>query len=78
MGMGEFNSADHCVYCCRQEFLQRNEIALVNKSSEKQYLGAISKEGQMLKNVQTTVQLHSFHMLTSLCSNTFKLDFSNL
>ena len=29
MGMGEFNSADHCIYYCRQEFLRKNEIALI-------------------------------------------------
>ena len=27
--MGEFNSADHCIYYCRQEFLRKNEIALI-------------------------------------------------
>ena len=31
----------------------------------------------ILKNVQTTIQLHSFHMLVSLCSKSFKLDFIN-
>ena len=29
------------------------------------------------KNVQTTIQLYSFHMLVSLCSKSFKLDFIN-
>ena len=43
-GMGEFNSDDHCIYFCGQEFLRRNEVALiVNKESKKQYLDAISK-----------------------------------
>ena len=32
-GMGEFNSGDHYIYYCGQEFLRRNGIALiVNKS----------------------------------------------
>ena len=31
----------------------------------------------MPKNVQTTVQLHSFHMLVKLCSKSFKLGFSS-
>ena len=32
-GMGEFNSDDHCIYCCGQESLRRNRVAiLVNKS----------------------------------------------
>ena len=43
MKIGEFNSDDHYIYC-GQESLRRNGIALtVNKESEMQYLGAISK-----------------------------------
>ena len=29
MGMGEFNSDDHYIYYCRQEFLRRNAAALI-------------------------------------------------
>ena len=33
MGMGKFNSDDHYIYCCGQESLRRNGIAIiVNKS----------------------------------------------
>ena len=32
----------------------------------------------MLKNVQTTVELHSFHMKARLCSKSFKLGFSSM
>ena len=33
MGMGEFNTDDHCIYYCEQESLRRNGVALiVNKS----------------------------------------------
>ena len=43
-GMGEFNSDDHYIYCCGQESLRRNGVALiVNKRVQMQYLGAISK-----------------------------------
>ena len=28
-GMGEFNSNDHCIYYCGQEYLRRNGIALI-------------------------------------------------
>ena len=32
-GMCEFNSDDHCIYCCGQESLRRNGVAIiVNKS----------------------------------------------
>ena len=31
-GMGEFNSDDHCIYHCGQEFLRKNGVAImVNK-----------------------------------------------
>ena len=44
MGMGEFNSDDHCIYYCGQESLRRNGLALiVNKSKQQVYLVAISK-----------------------------------
>ena len=43
-GVGEFNSDDHYTYYCGQESLRRNGVALiVNKESEMQYLGAVSK-----------------------------------
>ena len=31
MEMGEFNSDDHCIYYCCQEFLIRNRAALIVK-----------------------------------------------
>ena len=43
-GMGEFNSDDHYIYYCGQESVRRNGVAfMVNKESEMQFLGAISK-----------------------------------
>ena len=52
--MGEFNSNDHCIYYCGQEFLRRNGVAIMvnkrvrntvlgKKKKEMQYLDAISK-----------------------------------
>ena len=37
-----------------------------------------SQSGAMPKNIQTTIQLHSFHMLASLCSKSFKVGFSSM
>ena len=37
-----------------------------------------SQRKAMPKHVQTTIQLHSFHMLAKLCSETFKLGFSSM
>ena len=28
-GMGEFNSDDHCVYCCGRESIRRNGLAIM-------------------------------------------------
>ena len=42
--MGKFNSDDQYRYYCGQESIRRNGVALmVNKESEMQYLGAVSK-----------------------------------
>ena len=35
-----------------------------------------SQRRAMPKNVQTTIQLHSFHMLAKSCSKSFKLGFN--
>jgi len=34
-GMGEFNSDDHYIYCCGQESLRRNGVALIINKSPK-------------------------------------------
>ena len=43
-GMGGFNSHDHYIYYCGQEYLRRNGGAImVNRRVQMQYLDAISK-----------------------------------
>ena len=43
-GMGEFNSVDHYIYYCEQEFLRRDGVAImVNKRVQNKSLDAISK-----------------------------------
>ena len=43
-GRGEFNSDDHYIYYCGQEFLRRNGVAIiVNKRVQNAVLDAISK-----------------------------------
>ena len=43
-GMGEFNSEDHYIYYCGQEFLRRNGVALIgNKRIWVLRLGAVSR-----------------------------------
>ena len=47
--MGEFNSDDHCIYYCGQEFLRRNGIALiVNERVQNAVLGCNLKNDKMI------------------------------
>ena len=47
--MGEFNSDDHYIYCCRQESLRRNGIALtVNRRVWNAVLGCSLKNGRLI------------------------------
>ena len=48
-GMGEFNSDDHYIYCCGQESLRRNGIALiVNQRVRNAVLGCSLKNDRMI------------------------------
>ena len=42
-GMGKFNSDDHYIYYCGQEFLRRNGVPLIVNKRQMQYLDAVSK-----------------------------------
>ena len=53
-GMGEFNSDDHYIYYCGQEFFRRNGVAVIaNKTSQNALLGCSLKNDRMI--------LDSFH-----------------
>ena len=55
MGMGEFNSGDHYIYYCGQEFLRRNGVDLiVNRRLQSAVLGCSLKNDRMI-----SVCLHS-------------------
>jgi len=48
-GMGEFNSDDHYIYYCRQEYLRRNAVAImVNKRVRNAVLGCNLKNNRMI------------------------------
>ena len=48
-GMGEFNSEDHYIYYCGQEFLRRNGVAImVNKRVQNAVLGCSLKNDRMI------------------------------
>ena len=49
MGMGKFNSDDHCIYYCGQESLRRNAVALiVNKRDQNTVFGFSLKNDRMI------------------------------
>ena len=48
-GMGEFNSDDHYIYYCGQEFLRRNGLAIIaNKGVQNAELGCNLKSNRMI------------------------------
>ena len=48
-GMGEFNSDDHYIYYCGQEFLRRNGVTLiVNKRVQNSILGCSLKNDRVI------------------------------
>ena len=48
-GMGEFNSDDHYIYYCGQEFLRRNGVVIVvNKRVQNAVLGCNLKNNRMI------------------------------
>ena len=48
MGMGEFDSDDHYVYCCGQGFLRSGVALMVNKKLQNAVLGYNLKNDRMI------------------------------
>ena len=67
-GMGEFNSDDHYIYCCGQESLRRNGVAImVNKRVQNAVLGCNLKNDRMILFIsKKTIQ---YYGNPSLCPN---------
>ena len=48
-GMGEFNSYEHCIYYCGQEYIRRNGVAMmVNKRVQNAIFGCNLKNDRMI------------------------------
>ena len=47
-GMGEFNSDDHYIYYCGQEFLRRNGVAIMVNRSPNEVLGCSLKNDRTI------------------------------
>ena len=68
-GMGEFNSDDHYIYYCGQEFLRRNGVAIkVNKRVRNAVLECNLKNNRMI-SVHFQGKPFSYHSNLSLCPN---------
>ena len=67
-GMGEFNSDDHYIYCCGQETLRRNGVAImVNKSPKwSTWIQSQKQQNDLCLFPRQTIQ---YHRNPSLCSN---------
>ena len=61
IGMGEFNSDDHCIYYCGQQSLRRNGVDIIdNKESKMKSLHAIQKlQDDLCSCPSQTIQDHT-------------------
>ena len=62
--------------CCIQYVNKFAELSSSHRTGKDEFSFQYQRRA-MRKNVQTTIQLHSFHMLARLCSKYFKLSFSS-
>ena len=63
--------------CCTQYASKFGKLSSGHRTGKGQF-SFQSQIRAMPKSVQTSGQLHSFHMLPRLCSKSFKLDFSSM
>ena len=63
--------------CCTQYASKSGKLSSGHRTRKGQF-SFQSQRKAMPKNVQITIQLHSFHMLARLCSKSFKLGFSSM
>ena len=68
MSMVKFNSDDHYIYYCGQEYLRRNGVAfIVNQRTQNAVLGCNLKNDRMISVVSKEIIQH--HSNPSLCPN---------
>ena len=63
--------------CCTQNASKFGKLSSDHRSGKSQ-LSFQSQRRAIAKNVQTTIQLHSFHMLAKSCSKSFKLGLNSI
>ena len=62
--------------CCTRYASKFGKLSSGHKTGKGRF-SFQSQRRAMPKNVQTTIQLHSFHTLVRLCSKSFKLGFNS-
>ena len=67
-GMGEFNSDDHYIYYCGQEYLRKHEVAIIVNKSPKcsTWMQPQKQQNDLCSFPRQTIQYHSN---PSLCPN---------
>ena len=63
--------------CCTQYVSKFGKPSSGHRTGNGQFSIQFQRKAKP-KNVQITLQLHSFHMLARLCSKSFKLGFSSM
>ena len=63
--------------CCTQYVSKFGKLSSGHRTGKGQF-SFQSQRKAMPKNAQTTIQLHSLHILAKLCSKSFKLGFSSM
>ena len=60
-GMGEFNSDDHCIYYCGQEYLRRNGVVIIVSKSPKcsTWMQFQKWQNNLCSFSRQTIQYHS-------------------
>ena len=68
---------DDALKCCTQYVSKFGKLSSDHRTGKVQF-SSQSLRRAIPKNVQTAVQLHSFHIVARLCSKSFKIGFSSM
>ena len=70
------NSSHHLLKCCTKYASKFGKLSSGHRTGKGQFSFQPQRRA-MPKNIQTTIQVHLFHMLVRLWTTSFKLGFSN-
>ena len=58
--MGKFNSEDHYIYCCGQDFLRRNGVALIVKKRVRNAVLGCNLKNKRVVSVSLVIQVYAW------------------